>query len=467
MKNKKGTNVVLIWIVVIMTFIMGANPWIFLYSPLYQDNNYQKSFSTYLYSDYNLSLNDPGLEQIDFIQDLPGVESVFSLYRYASRVTNLSNQTQHQTYGVFSEDFSTMSISQFNDRRLLEKLNVDPVYYAYIDRTIAESLSLELGDSIQINLTTFNVLIPLTVSRIYETDSMYMTNERSGLVFFPYVANIKSTIESVIDHKLRLKTLLIKTTQLESNVNFLKANYIPEGRLKDREDFDSQREYDEYFEAFMASSYPDDVSSKISALNTRNQLLLDSINNDLTWSEFISTQLSYLILFLGVFLIHIVTTFSVQRFKFEYNRSQYLLNRVLWMPIIFSISSSFAYFFNLFLLATFFPLLGTQGSQVLSLLPSLIVLLLGIFLSIVGYLYQLNRLKPKSTAQLNSIDEPVFNFWLDVQTVIDPSNENQQFQWVFDQVKKSNQINLTNAQIKQLVENGKTLYLSFIKNKKQ
>lgn len=468
MITKKITDQILNWTTLVFTIMIGANPWFFLYSPLNQDFNYQKNYSTYLYSDYNLALNDPGIDQVESIKELPGVESVFSLYRYASRVLNLTNQQQHQTYGVFSEDFSTISISPFNDRRLLAKLENDPIYYAYIDRTIADSLSLELGDEIQITLTTFNLIIPLTVSRIYEIDTMYLTNERSGLVFFPFVLNIKASIESVINYRLRLKTLMIKTTELESNVSFLKANYIPKGRLQDRENFDSQREYDEYYENFMANSYPDDVNNKITDLNIRNQLLIDSINNNLTLSEIIATQLSYIFLFLGILSINLLTVFLVKQFKFEYNRSQYVLNRLFTLPLAFSFSSSFFYFLNIILLASIFPLLSIKATQVTSIYPSFIILLFGVIASILSYSYQAFRLSPKSSIHAKAFsDNPVVNFWYDVQYIIPPSKEAQQFQWVFNQVKKFNQRQLTHTEIKLLVEEGKVLYLKSIKNENQ
>lgn len=316
-----------------------------------RDYDYLSKVSSFTQSEFDLILNDPMDYQLDFVKSAPHVQAVQPIYRYNGSLKPFGNNdisNSFLTNAFFIENFDELEITQFNDNRLLSSLKVNPSNFIYVDRLVADALSLSLNDQIELSLTSFGISMNFVVSRIYEVDYFIRNQSRSGSVFFSFSGEYKTLITEYIGDDLLLDYFYVKTSNTEAAKNFFAANYDPEGRMLTLEWFGGNlNAYNEHVTSFRAATYPQDVVTKkaiqdLTIFDNRNALDADIVS-----FQIVIVDNLYLYLLSGILAIQIVSLFMLFLYKSIINKSRLFLltsftGSVLYM-VLFSLIQYLSY----------------------------------------------------------------------------------------------------------------------------
>ena len=219
--------------------------------------------NSYYSVDYDFKLNSPSYNEIKEIKKLDSVDKVFYYYELNAYLKSNDNDI------YVNADFSTsvdFYASDFNDKRVIEMSKIKYNNYIYIENTVKDKLGINLND--ELNLT-FNGkdFFTFIVQGIY-LDSNNMINPK---VYFHYSNDVKDFVKSTITTSLVYKEALIKAEyqQYTKCLNDL-THFGPEGLMKNKSDFNSEDEYNNYVQEFRENDYSNSIVKISDFLNSSN-----------------------------------------------------------------------------------------------------------------------------------------------------------------------------------------------------
>ena len=200
--------------------------------------------SVYEKSDIDFDIPSPTKTQLNEIKELSFVDDVFGYYFTESNVS-LANNKQVKTKILFSDMLDSLNFTMYNSSRLIDQTdNADNPLF--IDYEFAKNNKMKLGDSLSFNNINFQV------GRIYETNSYY-----GSAIFIPLVGKQKELIESI---SKSYSGAYLKVNDRDKADAYLR-NYKPEGRLKDRNEFTSEEEYEYHYNSWKNANYYNEITS--------------------------------------------------------------------------------------------------------------------------------------------------------------------------------------------------------------
>lgn len=196
-------------------------------------------------------VSTPSHGQIDELESLPFIESVFPYY-YREPDLSVGGRTR-ETAIYFSDHFEKLEQTMYCESRLIERSSVDYPNPILIDFEFANDTGAGLGDTVSASFG--GVKVDFQVAAIYETN----TYKDGGAVMAKWEGAQKEAI-SASTSRLIYSGAYIDASDHSQCEQYLRTEYKPLGRLKDRSEFKSEEAYLRHYEGFMSTSYANELT---------------------------------------------------------------------------------------------------------------------------------------------------------------------------------------------------------------
>lgn len=225
--------------------------------------------SIYNNSDVDFIAPEPSFDQV---KDLPGTEGISKVFPFYLTKTGVSvNGVSRTTTVLLSDQFENVDMTMYNDSRLIRKADSAVDNPIYIDWQFSHDTSAGIGDTVSFSIGGNNV--DFTVSAIYETNSVY----DGGAILAEISSEQKNTI-AANSKSNGYSAIYISSSDYNACRTYLKTDYRPLGRLRDRSQFDNDEQYMIHYDAIMSSGYANEITDfrvKENNLDTaRNPLMI-------------------------------------------------------------------------------------------------------------------------------------------------------------------------------------------------
>lgn len=207
--------------------------------------------SVYKNSDTDFIAPEPSFDQVSELPGTNGIDKVFPYYLTKTEVR--VNDKSRTTTVLMSDQFQNVDMTMYNGKRLIEKASGSANNPIFADWQFCHDTGAALGDTVSFSLGGSNV--EFSIAAIYETNSIYdggailaeITPEQKDVI----AANAKSNGYS---------GMYISASDYNACHTYLMADYRPLGRLKDRDQFDSEDQYKLHYDAIMSSGYANEIT---------------------------------------------------------------------------------------------------------------------------------------------------------------------------------------------------------------
>ena len=210
--------------------------------------------SVYENSNIDYDIPSPTKSQLSEIEALDFVDDAFGYY-YTDGSLKINSKSV-KTKIIFGDDLDSLGMTMYNENRLIftsqDGLYGNPLY---VDYNFYTDNKLSIGDTVYFNNIEFQI------GRVYETNSYY-----GSAIFIPLVGEQKIYIESVTTSYSGAYLKVNDSAKAESYLR----DYKPLGRLKDRDAFSTEEEYQTHYNAWETASYYNEVTSFSSKLASAN-----------------------------------------------------------------------------------------------------------------------------------------------------------------------------------------------------
>ena len=233
-----------------------------------QKADHYHSQSMYRNTDIDFIAPEPSFEQVDEIAGTNGIDRLFPYY--LTTIQAKTNGRSRNTTVLLSDQLDALDITMYNDRRLIKKSSVMYDAPIYVDWQFCHDMSCKIGDTVSFSINGESV--EYRIYAIYETNSLY----DGGAILAPISASQKESI-SQNAKRSGYTGMYISSVNYEACRSYLKTDYRPLGRLKDRAQFDSDEQYQIHYDAIMSSGYANEITDlrvKESNLNKHSSILM-------------------------------------------------------------------------------------------------------------------------------------------------------------------------------------------------
>ncbi len=183
-----------------------------------QAGNYNAQ-SIYKNTEMDFIVPEPSYEQVRELEDKNGIGKVFPFYLTKTQVS--VNGKSRTTTVLLSDQFQNVGITMYNEARAIEKATTEVINPIYIDWQFAQDTGAKPGDRVS-----------FTINGTIRSNSA--NNGYSGMY------------TSAIDYS--------------TCRTYLTTDYRPLGRLKNRESFDSDEQYQIHYDAIMSTGYANEIT---------------------------------------------------------------------------------------------------------------------------------------------------------------------------------------------------------------
>lgn len=244
-RHRLFLTVVLCIVAATITGLLFAFPYV------NQQANDYNSQSIYKNTDIDFIVPEPSFEQVDELAGEYGIDKVFPYYLTKTQVN--VNEKSRTTTVLLSDQMQNIDITMYNAERLIEKADVEYDNPILVDWQFCHDTSANIGDTVSLsiagNVEEYNIYA------IYETNSIY----DGGAVLVAMSDEQKETINQSSKNN-GYSGMYISASDYNACQAFLTTDYRPLGRLKNRELFDSEEQYQVHYDAIMSSGYANEIT---------------------------------------------------------------------------------------------------------------------------------------------------------------------------------------------------------------
>lgn len=207
--------------------------------------------SVYKNSDIDFIAPEPSFDQVKDLPGTNGVDKVFPFYLTKTEI-NINGKSRTTTI-LLSDQFENVGMTMYSEERLLEKASSAVSNPVFVDWQFCKDTAAKVGDTLSFALG--GDIVEYTIAAIYETNSIYdggailaeITEEQKNAI----AENAKSNGYS---------GAFISASDYSTCRSYLTTDYRPLGRLKERNQFDSDEQYNTHYEAVMSSGYGNEIT---------------------------------------------------------------------------------------------------------------------------------------------------------------------------------------------------------------
>lgn len=236
----------------------------------------------YAYSDFYHNFNidfdipSPSKNQINELRKLDFIEKVIPYY-YANLTLNYGkNRNSNILFFDNLEDIEYI----YNDNRLINKADKTD-NFIYADYYFIKDSKARLNDILKTSIN--GIEIEFSINGIYKENLYYNNGAEASLWKTEY-----------LNRNIEYSGAFIKAKDINLCRNYLSQEYKPLGRLKSRDNFDTEESYNIHIKAILSGNYANEITD----FNIKSESDIDAIE-----SGYISNIVRYA---LGIILVFIL-----------------------------------------------------------------------------------------------------------------------------------------------------------------
>lgn len=213
-------------------------------------DNYN-SQSVYKNTNIDFIAPEPSFEQISELPGSNGIDKVFPFFLTKTSVT--TGGKSRTTTVLLSDHFENVDITMYNSKRLIKKSGTDFDNPLLVDWQFCKDTSTDIGDAVSFSIG--DTTTEYKIYAIYETNSIY----ENGAI----IAQLSTEQKEAIVQKSQnngYSGMYISASDYNACQAYLTKVYRPMGRLKDRDRFDSDEQYQVHYDAIMSSGYANEIT---------------------------------------------------------------------------------------------------------------------------------------------------------------------------------------------------------------
>ena len=224
---------------------------LFVYPSVMRRAEVYNSQSIYKNTDIDFIVPEPSFDQVN---DLPGTNGIDKLFPFFLTKTQVNvNGTSRTTMVLLSDQFQNVDLTMYNSARLIEKAREEYDNPILVDWQFCHDTSAKIGDIVSFDID--GATTEFKIYAIYETNSLY----DNGAILAEISDDQKNAIAQQSSNN-GYSGMYISASDYNTCKSFLTTEYRPLGRLKDRDQFSDDEQYQVHFDAIMSSGYANEIT---------------------------------------------------------------------------------------------------------------------------------------------------------------------------------------------------------------
>ena len=223
----------------LQTVIMGAvialiTSFLFVYPSILQKAGLYNSQSIYKNTKIDFIAPEPSFEQVN---DLPGTNGILKVFPYYLTKTQVNvNKASRTTTVLLSNCMDDANITMYNQERLIEQSKTEYDNPVLVDWQFCNETSSKLGDVVSFSIG--GVDTEYKIYAIYETNSIY-----DGGAILVGITDAQRDAITQQSNSNGYSGMYVCANDYNTCKTFLTTEYRPLGRLKDRDQFGNDEQY--------------------------------------------------------------------------------------------------------------------------------------------------------------------------------------------------------------------------------
>lgn len=218
--------------------------------------------SLYRNTNIDFVVPEPSFDQVNELPGTNGISGVFPYYLTKTSVT--TNGKNRTTTVLIADNHQQLDRTMYNQARLIETSSITTDYPVLVDYQFCLDTGAKLGGVVSFSIG--ENLQEYIITAIYETNSLY----DGGAILVQVPAERIEAIRQQSKNK-GYSGMFVTASDYDTCRLYLTTDYRPLGRLHDREQFDSDEQYQIHYDAIMSSGYANEITDFRIRENTLEQ----------------------------------------------------------------------------------------------------------------------------------------------------------------------------------------------------
>ena len=240
----------------LLTIIMSAavalvTSFLLVYPSIHQHASDYNAQSIYKNSQIDFIAPEPSFEQVGDLSGTNGIDKLFPFFMTKSQV-NIGGASRTTTL-LLSDQFQNIDMTMYSQARLIEKAGAEYDNPILVDWQFCKDTGAKIGDTVELPIGGQSV--DYKIFAVYETNTLY----DGGAIIAEISADQKAAIAEQSSNN-GYSGMYISASDYNVCQSYLTTEYRPLGRLKDRDQFSDDEQYQVHYDAIMSSGYANEIT---------------------------------------------------------------------------------------------------------------------------------------------------------------------------------------------------------------
>lgn len=237
--------------VILSALIALVSSCLFVFPSILQSAKLYNSQSIYKKTIIDFIAPEPSFEQVN---DLPGTNGIDKVFPYFLTKTQVSvNGESRTTTVLLSDRMADVNTTMYNQERIIEQSKTEYDNPILVDWQFCNETSSKIGDVVSFSIG--GVDTEYIIYAIYETNSIY----DGGAILAGITDAQRDTIIQQSNSN-GYSGMYVCADDYNACKAFLTTDYRPRGRLKDRDQFNNDDQYQIHYDAIMSTGYANEIT---------------------------------------------------------------------------------------------------------------------------------------------------------------------------------------------------------------
>ena len=252
----------LLMTIILSAIVAAVSSFLFVFPSIMQEANLYNSQSIYKNSKIDFIAPEPSFDQVNDLPGSYGIDRVFPYYLTKTQV-NVNGEPRTTTV-LLSDHFEDVDFTMYNKNRLIEQSKTEYDNPILVDWQFCKETSAKIGDTVSFSIG--GIINDYIVYAIYETNSIY----DGGAILAKITDSQREAIAQQSNNN-GYSGMYLLAKDYNACKTFLTTDYRPLGRLQDRDQFDSDEQYQVHYDAIMSSGYANEITDFRARENSLDQ----------------------------------------------------------------------------------------------------------------------------------------------------------------------------------------------------
>ena len=239
-----------------LTIIMSATvslvtSFLFVYPSIHRQASDYNAQSIYKNSQIDFIAPEPDFEQVSDLPGTNGIDKLFPFFMTKSQV--YIGGVSRTTTLLLSDQFQNIDMTMYSQARLIEKAGAEYDNPILVDWQFCKDTGAKIGDTVELSIGGQNV--DYKIFAVYETNTIY----DGGAIIAEISFDQKAAIAEQSSNN-GYSGMYISASDYNVCQSYLTTEYRPLGRLKDRDQFRDDEQYQVHYDAIMSSGYANEIT---------------------------------------------------------------------------------------------------------------------------------------------------------------------------------------------------------------